>query len=286
MPGLGWFDAIAPALTHAGAQIQKSRQEEAELARQQQMDALRMQLLQTQIAKAQEPEPAQAYQPTTYDEAVKFYGATHPAKPDEPIRPEWVDAGFPDEQSYLDYLGRKSKVQYPERFSSPKPRSSPAADRTAENEEARGLGYLETYRQGRSMGSNQGLAQANSFHEAYQAIRRQHPEMTPGRVASQAFEATKAAHPELFRSSSSGGGSDDPITELIRQGAGAPPPEDEAPAAPPPAAARAPAPPAAVTTPTEQTAPAPAAPKRTITQDQADYLRSIGRWDPELYEVR
>ena len=271
--GLGWFDAVAPALAGAGAQIQKGRIDEEERRRAAALDALRMGLLQTQLAKAQQPEAPGEYRPTTYDEAVKFYGATHPEKPAKVDTPEWTDAGFPDQESYLQYLGKKSRVQYPERFTAPA-RKPTASDRVGENEEARGLGYLETYKQGKSMGTGQGVRQADAFHEAYRAIRAQHPEMTPGRVGAQAFEATKDTHPELFRSDRPGSG--DLIDDIISTGGGEarPVPEDRA------------RPTGAVTTPTEQTAPSPTAPRRVISQDQADYLKATGKWDPALFEVR
>lgn len=280
--GLGWFDAIAPVVSSLGSGFNQGRLQAAETQRKMQQEALQRALLQAQIDhyKAQDAAP-QEWQPTTFEEAKEYELSIHPERLEKPAgtqQSEWAKAGFPDtpqgRQDYLDWIGQKSKAEYPERFRDP-PRT-PASTRVVEDNEAEGLGYLGMYEHGRDMGSARGVQQAQAFHDAYKAIRAQNQDMTPGRVARQAYRSASQARPDIFGKPPK---ENDILGDLGLDaeeygGTEATAPTPAVPAVPTP---RAPAPP----TPEN-----PTAQRRVVTQDQADYLRATNQWDDNLYEVR
>lgn len=279
--GLGWFDAIAPSIASLGSGYNQGQLQAAETQRKLQAEALQRALTQAQIDhyKAQDEAPTE-WQPTTFEEAKEYELAIHPeraAKPAGTQQSEWAKAGFPDttegRQQYLSWLGQKSKAEYPERFRAPAP--TPTNTRVTENEEAEGLGYLSTYQHGRDMGSTRGVQQAQAFHDAYQAIRAQNRDMTPGRVARQAFQSASHARPDIFGKPPKKG---DFIDELLDETGG-----DENPNPVPAPVSPTPGP---VTQPTAPTPESPTGQRRVVTQDQADYLRATGQWDDNLYEVQ
>lgn len=288
--GLGWLDAIAPAATSLYTGFQQGNLAADELQRKRAEDALRQQLLQTQIEHYARED--QKWQPTTEDEAAEYELRIHPERSIKPVgstpQSEWAKAGFQDtpegRDEYLRWIGQKSRAEFPERFT-PHPR---ATDNTQLNRRNEGLGYLEQYRPGQTA-TPELRAQADAFHEAFRAIRQGNPRLDPGVVSYQAMESARRSQPELWRAQPAGGFEEEYLRLMREGGAGE---EGAIPTAQPDAGGVEPvapvAPVAPVTSPQEAPAPAAAPPgqKRVITQDQAEYLQAIGRWDPTLYEVR
>lgn len=277
--GLGWFDAIAGAAAPIATGLQTGRLQAEELQRKQAEEALRNQLLQAQIEYY--GRGRDEYHPASMDEAIKYELGIHPertARPEGFNQSEWVKAGFPDQESYLQYLGKKSRTEFPERFRPPAGISQSTA-----NDEAEGLAILG------SPGDQQVIG---PFGQAYQAVRTQNPQMKPGLVAKRAMEGLRSTRPDLFRAD--GGGFEEEYKKALgRAGGGGGggtnqygEPDEGVPRAdvPDPIYGGAPA---AVPAPTAPAPPSGANPsgKRPVSQDQADYLRATGKWDDALFEV-
>lgn len=275
--GLGWFDAIAGAALPVASGIQQGRVQAEELQRKREEEALRRSLLQAQIAEATRP---REWQPTSMQEATEYELGIHPertARPDGFVQSEWEKAGFPDQQSYLDFLGQKSRTEFPDRFRPPAPT---ATDRTVANEEDEGLAILNT---------KNDPAMVGPFGQAYKAIREQNSEMKPGLVAKRAMAALHTSRPDLFRKQ--GGGYLEAYQDVVGGGGAAeagdlpvPAPVPAPVATPPVSPIAAPSPPIAPTAPAPPSGANPSG-KRPVTQDQADYLRATGKWDDAAYEV-
>lgn len=281
--GLGWFDAIAGAALPVATGFQTGRLKAEELQRQRAEDALRRQLLEAQIANYQDR--SQKWEPTTMEEARDYELSIHPertARPEGFVQPDWVKAGFSDtadgREAYLEWLGDKAEAEYPNRFRPPQQTSS---SRVVEDDEAEGLAILNsTLTQPGTPGHHPEIA--GPFSQAFREIRKQNPSMSPGRVSKQAMDGLRRSRPDLFGGK---GGYSAAYEDLIAQaGTGAelpPEPVD-------PDDGSIPLAPGAPAAPSAPPPPAPGNPtgKRPVTQDQADYLRAIGRWDDALYEVR
>jgi hypothetical protein len=284
--GLGWFDAIASAAMPVYSGIQQGNLAAEELKRKRAEEALRSQLLQAQIASYQDR--TQKWEPTSYQEAVDYELATNPQRITKPegstVQPEWVKEGFPDQESYLDWLGKKSRRQFPERFTQP-PR---ATDVTQQSRRNQGLAYLEQFKPGQTATPEQ-IAQADAFHEAFRAIRSGNADLDPGLVSYQALESARRSQPELWRAGNDDnlGGFEAEYLRMMREGGGGDLDGATEPVAPvAPVAPAAPAPPPAPAAPAAPAPPSPPGLKRPVSQDQADYLRAIGRWDDARYEVQ
>lgn len=276
--GLGWFDAIAPQVLAVSTGIQQGNMMAQEEQRKRQEEAIRNKILAAQLARLEAPEPAGEWKPTTREEAIEYYRETHPEDGPEPIVSEWAKAGFPDtpegRAAYIRYQGEKARAAYPDRFRAPAPKEP---SRVEANDEAEGLAVLNSVlaQPGQPRPAGHNPAVAGPFSEAFKAIRRQNPTMSPGQVSKQAMEGLRKGRPDLFKAGDPAlGGYAQSYADVLAGGAGALDPEvvSEEEIAPPPV-------------PATQATPA-TAPKRIISKDQADYLQATGQWDPSRYEVR
>jgi hypothetical protein len=280
---LGWFDAIAPQVLAVSTGIRQGNLQAQEEQRKREEEALRNRILQAQLAKLEMPEAPGKWAPTTMEEAVEFERQTNFPDAPDPVVSEVAKAGFPDtpegRASYLKWTRQKAQAEYPDRFRAPQPRASDiAAERRVEAESNEGDAILSTMASGTTPGP---VRQA--FSEAYSQIIARNRNLPPGVIAQRALAGVKAGRPDLFRKEESAGGGGF-LSEYERVTGG--PIYDEETSLPVTAEEElAPAPP-----PVAPTAPTAATPsgtqKRVITQDQADYLRETGQWDPSLYEVR
>jgi hypothetical protein len=203
--------------------------------------------------------------PATEEEAVRYYGATHPEEPPtprniDPLSGEGIAAALRRKrgEAAIDAAAPKRPTQ---------------AD---EAREARGLAILS--QMGRGGGGTD--EQKHAFARAYAAIIARHPDWSPGRISDAAAGGTASVDPTMKPSRPTG------FAALLDQFQSDTTSSDGTPASLPPAPPEPPAPPAPIADASATEPPPAMGQKRIITQDQADFLKAKGAWDPLKYEIQ